>query len=112
MVECVRPEPMKTIADPACGTGGFFPGRLRLHPVATPHKLDKEQKQVPEVQDLSRLGDRGQHRAPCLMNLFLHNIGDMDQRQPHFPGTTALIADAGAGSTTSHQSALRQKKQP
>ena len=24
MVECVRPEPGKTIADPACGTGGFF----------------------------------------------------------------------------------------
>jgi type I restriction enzyme M protein len=23
-VECLRPEPMKTIADPACGTGGFF----------------------------------------------------------------------------------------
>ncbi|MBU2812383.1 SAM-dependent DNA methyltransferase, partial [Acidithiobacillus thiooxidans] len=26
MVTCVRPEPMKTIADPACGTGGFFLG--------------------------------------------------------------------------------------
>src|SRR5580704_14808504 len=24
MVECLRPEPQKTIADPACGTGGFF----------------------------------------------------------------------------------------
>ena len=24
MVACVRPEPGKTIADPACGTGGFF----------------------------------------------------------------------------------------
>src|SRR5579871_3266522 len=24
MVECVRPEPGKMIADPACGTGGFF----------------------------------------------------------------------------------------
>jgi len=24
IVECVRPEPKKTIADPACGTGGFF----------------------------------------------------------------------------------------
>jgi type I restriction enzyme M protein len=24
MVECVRPQPGKTIADPACGTGGFF----------------------------------------------------------------------------------------
>jgi type I restriction enzyme M protein len=24
MVECVQPEPGKTVADPACGTGGFF----------------------------------------------------------------------------------------
>jgi type I restriction enzyme M protein len=24
MVECIQPEPLKTIADPACGTGGFF----------------------------------------------------------------------------------------
>ncbi|KAI5915611.1 N-6 DNA methylase [Thauera sp. 2A1] len=24
MVACMRPAPMKTIADPACGTGGFF----------------------------------------------------------------------------------------
>jgi type I restriction enzyme M protein len=24
MVACMRPEPMQTIADPACGTGGFF----------------------------------------------------------------------------------------
>src|SRR5690554_6152927 len=24
MVECIRPEPGKTICDPACGTGGFF----------------------------------------------------------------------------------------
>ena len=24
MVACMQPEPMKSIADPACGTGGFF----------------------------------------------------------------------------------------
>ncbi len=24
MVACLQPAPMKTIADPACGTGGFF----------------------------------------------------------------------------------------
>ena len=24
MVACMRPEPMQHIADPACGTGGFF----------------------------------------------------------------------------------------
>jgi len=29
MVECVRPEPTKTIVDPACGTGGFFLAQLR-----------------------------------------------------------------------------------
>jgi len=26
MVNCIRPEPLKTIGDPACGTGGFFLG--------------------------------------------------------------------------------------
>lgn len=30
MVECVRPEPMKSIADQACGTGRFFLGGLQL----------------------------------------------------------------------------------
>jgi type I restriction enzyme M protein len=42
MVECLRPEPMKTIADPACGTGGFF---LAAYDWMTEHlDLDKEQK--------------------------------------------------------------------
>ncbi len=41
MVECVRPDPMKTIADPACGTGGFFLGAYDF--LVAHHKLDKEQ---------------------------------------------------------------------
>jgi type I restriction enzyme M protein len=42
MVECLRPEPMKTIADPACGTGGFF---FAAYDWMTEHlDLDKEQK--------------------------------------------------------------------
>jgi type I restriction enzyme M protein len=43
MVACVRPEPMKTIADPACGTGGFFLGAYNwlTRPGA---KLDKRRK--------------------------------------------------------------------
>jgi type I restriction enzyme M protein len=44
MVECVRPEPGKTIADPACGTGGFF---LAAHDFLTDpdnYALDKDQK--------------------------------------------------------------------
>ena len=43
MVACLRPEPMKTIADPACGTGGFF---LAAYDWITDNKdLDKEQKE-------------------------------------------------------------------
>ena len=38
MVECVRPEPGKLIADPACGTGGFF---LAAYP-----RLHRERKQL------------------------------------------------------------------
>jgi type I restriction-modification system DNA methylase subunit len=44
MVECVRHEPGKTIADSACGTGGFF---LAAHDFLTDpenHALDKDQK--------------------------------------------------------------------
>ena len=29
MVACIRPEPMKTIADPCCGSGGFSSRRRR-----------------------------------------------------------------------------------
>src|SRR5215218_9869710 len=42
MVECVRPRPMKTIADPACGTGGFF---LAAYDFLAAQELDKGQRQ-------------------------------------------------------------------
>ena len=35
MVQCVRPEPGKTIADPACGTGGFFLARMIFWSLST-----------------------------------------------------------------------------
>ena len=55
MVECVRPEPGKTIADPACGTGGFFLALLRLPDrTRTNYSLDKAQKAHLEAQDISR----------------------------------------------------------
>jgi type I restriction enzyme M protein len=42
MVECVRPEPDKTIADPACGTGGFFLAAYDF--LINNYNLDKGQK--------------------------------------------------------------------
>src|SRR5260370_11097095 len=44
MVECVRPEPGKTIADPACGTGGFFLGCYDFLTNPANYDLDKVQK--------------------------------------------------------------------
>ena len=33
MVKCLRPEPMKTIADPCCGSGGFSSRRRSILPI-------------------------------------------------------------------------------
>ena len=43
MVACVQPKPMKTIADPACGTGGFF---LAAYDWIVEHNpLDRDEKE-------------------------------------------------------------------
>ncbi len=82
MVECVRPEPGKTIADPACGTGGFFLAAYDF--IAHPHnyQLDERQKEF-----LKRNAFHGNEivantRRLCLMNMFLHNIGEIDGGVP------------------------------
>ncbi len=77
MVECVRPEPGKTIADPACGTGGFF---LAAHDFLTDPKnyaLDKDQKAF--LKHSTFFGNEivAGTRRLCLMNMFLHGIGEM-----------------------------------
>jgi type I restriction enzyme M protein len=48
MVECVQPQPMKTIADPACGTGGFFLAAYDY--IVENYKLDKEQNKFLKMQ--------------------------------------------------------------
>jgi type I restriction enzyme M protein len=89
MVACIRPEPMKTIADPACGTGGFFLGAYGwLTRPGT--KLDKRQKAF-----LRNSTFRGNEIVPstrrmCLMNLFLHNIGELEG-EPAVERSDALI---------------------
>ena len=79
MVDCVRPLPMKTIADPACGTGGFF---LSAYDYLSHLKLDKDQKTFLRYNTF-----KGWEIVPntvrlCLMNLFLHNIGDLNSEPP------------------------------
>ncbi len=76
MVECVQPEAKKTIADPACGTGGFFLAAYDY--LVEQHDLDKSQKQFLKYNTFFGNEIVAGTRRLALMNLFLHNIGDID----------------------------------
>lgn len=92
MVECIRPEPKKTIADPACGTGGFFLAAYDF--LVKTYQLDKEQKEFLKHKTFSGNEIVANTRRLCLMNMFLHNIGEMFGDSTISP-TDSLIADTG-----------------
>jgi type I restriction enzyme M protein len=92
MVECVRPEPMRTIADPACGTGGFFLAAYDF--IVANHKLDKDQNRFIKFNTFYGNEIVAGTRRLALMNLFLHNIGDIDSDSSISPAD-ALIAPSG-----------------
>lgn len=92
MVECVRPEPKKTIADPACGTAGFFLASYDFL-VAT-HQMDKKQKAFLKHETFHGNEIVAGTRRLALMNMFLHNIGEIDGESMVSP-TDALVADSG-----------------
>src|ERR1017187_1452841 len=78
MVDCVRPEPGKTIADPACGTGGFF---LACYDFLTnPNNFSLDKAQKARLKHKTFYGNEivANTRRLCLMNMFLHNIGEID----------------------------------
>lgn len=78
MVECVRPEAGKTIADPACGTGGFFLACYDFISNDDNYKLDKKQKHFLKHDTFHGNEIVANTRRLCLMNMFLHNIGEID----------------------------------
>jgi len=92
MVACVRPEPMKTIADPACGTGGFF---LTAYDwLVANNTMNREQKELLKHETFFGNEIVPNTRRMCLMNMFLHNIGEIDGESMISP-KDALVADAG-----------------
>jgi type I restriction enzyme M protein len=82
MVECVRPEPKKTIADPACGTGGFFLAAYEFLTDKANYKLDKEETRFLKEETFHGWEIVASTARMCLMNLFLHNIGDINAEPP------------------------------
>ena len=92
MVECLRPEPLKTIADPACGTGGFFLAAYDW--IVDNRELDKEEKRFLKYETFFGNEIVASTRRLALMNLFLHNIGDIDSDNFISPNDS-LISDSG-----------------
>lgn len=92
MVECLRPEPMKTIADPACGTGGFFLAAYDW--IVANRDLDKEEAKFLKYETFFGNEIVASTRRLALMNLFLHNIGDIESDNFISPNDS-LITDSG-----------------
>ncbi|KOY87808.1 DNA methyltransferase [bacterium 336/3] len=91
IVACVRPKPMRTIIDPSCGTGGFF---LAAYDFLKKQGLDRDEKEF--LKNKTFYGNEivANTRRLCLMNMFLHNIGEIDG-ESLISSADALIADNG-----------------
>ncbi|MBR2087381.1 MAG: SAM-dependent DNA methyltransferase, partial [Oscillospiraceae bacterium] len=92
MVQCVRPEPMKSVADPCCGSGGFLLAAQDY--IGSHYNLDREQKAFLKADAFHGNEIVATTFKLCLMNLYLHNIGDIYGSIPVTLGD-ALLTDSG-----------------
>ena len=95
MVQCLRPEPGKTIADPCCGSGGFFLAAQEYLTTPGRYEMDREQKTF--LKDGTFYGNElvSNTFKLCLMNLYLHNIGDIYGTTIPVTLGDALLTDPG-----------------
>jgi type I restriction enzyme M protein len=92
MVKCVRPMPGTTIADPCCGSGGFFLAAKTF--IEKNFTLDRDQKEFLKFNTFRGWEIVRNTYRMCLMNLFLHNVGDLDG-QVSITRNDALLSDPG-----------------
>ena len=74
MVEVMKPKPGITINDPACGTGGFLLAAYNF--ITKNYSLNPRQKKFLSKDVLSGTDIAEDVARLCLMNLFLHGIGN------------------------------------
>ncbi len=75
IVECLKPAPHETIADPSCGTGGFFLGALNF--IEKNYKLSKKEEEFLKFDTFHGWEIEKATARLCLMNLYLHGLGDL-----------------------------------
>ncbi len=82
MVKCVRPKPDRTICDPACGSGGFLLSSYHFISNPNNYSLDRKQKEKLKFETFYGWEIVQETYQECLMNLFLHGIGDLVGDKP------------------------------
>jgi len=92
MTQLTDPKLGEKILDPAAGTGGFLTAAIDY--VINHHSLDSDQKKFLKNSTFSGNEIVAGTRRLCLMNMFLHNIGEIDGETFISPND-ALIADEG-----------------
>lgn len=75
MIECIKPSLQETIADPSCGTGGFFLGALNY--IYKNYKLTESNRDFLKFDTFHGWEIEKSTARLCLMNLYLHGIGDL-----------------------------------
>ena len=73
MVTVMRPSPMRTVCDPACGTGGFFLAAYNY--ISENYNLTREQKAFLRFKTFAGTDIVDNVVRLCVMNLYLHGIG-------------------------------------
>jgi len=87
MVECIQPKPQEKIADPSCGTGGFFLGVLDY--LERLPNLSKKDMDFIKFHTFHGWEIEKSTARLCLMNLYLHGIGDL-KKTPDIHVTDSL----------------------
>ena len=87
MVECINPQPLETIADPSCGTGGFFLGSLNY--IREHNTLTDAQANFLKFDTFHGWEIEKSTARLCLMNLYLHGVGDL-QKTPDIQVSDSL----------------------
>lgn len=81
IVDVIQPQPGETTCDPACGTGGFL---LAVHKYILAHHSPLERRKAKVLKNETFYGWEivDSTARLCVMNMFLHNIGDESAENP------------------------------
>ena len=91
IVEVMQPAPMQKICDPACGTGGFL---LAAHDYISEHNPDmmREESKFLKNQAFQGWEIVDSTARLCVMNMFLHGIGDENAKEPPIYVVDSLLS--------------------